>query len=612
MKIYNFPFSAIVDNDDIKLGLIVNAIDNSIGGLLITGPKGIAKSTLVRSLSSVLPEVKAIKGCRFHCDPNGDLCDECLERQKHGKLEIENMKIRIINLPNSTTLDRVVGSLDISHAIKGKSVLREGLIGEANRGILYIDEVNLLDDSIVDSILDSAASGINIVEREGVSYIHPARFILVGTMNPEEGELRPQLLDRFGISVEGKMPESADALLEITSRVEEFDANKEKFIEKYRLQDMDISYRIENARKMLYQVKIKKDYMEFIADVVLKNSLSNRAMISAVKTAKAIAAYYGRDNVNEEDLKKALEFAINHRIKERGKKKPDYNYSKPDSGENGNENNSNNDKNKKNNEDLDIGNSGKNGNEKENRENKEKNKNSEINNIEMKPPKKLQARKSGRSGISSQYMKMGKKSGSYMDIRPSLLNTWISGYKAINSRTIVMKDSYSKGSVPVIIAVDSSRSMNFNSRIEIARNFSDMLLKKLYLIRSRVALIKFSGNSSEILMNFSRNFTALKNCIENIHSEGKTPLYDALDEIYKLSSQEKLKTISLLITDGRGNVFPGNPGENIRDISSRIKHVSNMYIIDKSDNKFLPTYNNMISLYSGAKIINNLENIKIS
>jgi len=154
--------------------------------------------------------------------------------------------------------------------------------------------------------------------------------------------------------------------------------------------------------------------------------------------------------------------------------------------------------------------------------------------------------------------------------------------------------------------------MNFSSRIEIAKAFSDMLLKKLYIMRSRVALIKFSGEKSEVLMNFSRNFTALKNMIDNISSGGKTPLYDALENIYKLSSYEKLNTVSLLVTDGRGNIFPGNARENLMDISSKIKPLSKMYIIDKDDNKFLPTYNNIISSYAGAKIINNIENIKIN
>jgi magnesium chelatase subunit D len=612
MRTYDFPFSAIVGNDDIKLGLIVNAIDSRIGGLLITGPKGIAKSTMVRSLSSVLPEIKAVKGCRFHCDPDGELCDECIEKQKKGKLETEEMKIRIVNLPNSTTLDRVVGSLDISHAIKGESVLREGLIGEANRGILYIDEVNLLDDSIVDSILDAAASGVNIVEREGVSYIHPARFILVGTMNPEEGELRPQLLDRFGISVEGRMPESPEILLQISGRVEEFDANKSEFISKFEDDDIKIKSRIMKARDILPYVTIRREFLMFIADTVLKNSLSNRAMISSVKTAKAIAAYNGRKDVNEEDLKKALEFALNHRIKEKGNSKPDYDYNDPDNKQN------NEDKENMNSKQKDQDNQSNNDNKSGNgvgadKDKQDKNsKKDQITKIQVKTENSMETRTSGRSGIARQYKHRGKKSGNHIDMRSSLLNTWTSGFTEINSSTVVLNDSFSSGAVPFIIAIDSSRSMNFSSRIKLAKDFSDMLLKKLYLMRSRVALLTFSGQQSKLVMNFSRNFTSLRNHINNIKSEGKTPLYDALKEIYNLSTFEKFRTISLLISDGRGNVFPGNPQNDLEDISRKIKKVSKMYIIDKNDNRFLPTYNNIISEYSGATIINDLKNISIN
>ncbi len=609
MRTYDFPFSAIVGNDDIKLGLIVNAIDSRIGGLLITGPKGIAKSTMVRSLSSVLPEIKAVKGCRFHCDPDGELCDECIEKQKNGKMEIEEMRIRIVNLPNSTTLDRVVGSLDISHAIKGQSVLREGLIGEANRGILYIDEVNLLEDSIVDSILDAAASGVNIVEREGVSYTHPARFILVGTMNPEEGELRPQLLDRFGISVEGRMPDSPEILLQISGRVEEFDRNKSEFIKKFEDDDRKIKLRIMKARDLLPYVTIRRDFLMFIADTVLKNSLSNRAMISTVKTAKAIAAYNGRKEVNEEDLKKALEFALNHRIKEKGNSKPNYNYKEPENKESDNDREKS-DPNKK--EDVSQGNNKSGNNSTKNTDKQNGNsKKDQIGKIQIKPENSMETRISGRSGIARQFKHRGKKSGAHLDMRSSLLNTWTSGFMEINSRTVIMNDSFSSGSIPFIIAIDSSRSMNFSSRIQIAKDFSDMLLKKLYLMRSRVALLTFSGQYSKLIMNFSRNFTSLRNHINSINSGGKTPLYDALKEIYNLSTYEKLKTVSLLISDGRGNVFPGNPRSDLEEISRKLKKVSKMYIIDKIDNKFLPTYNNLISEYSGATIINDLKNISI-
>jgi len=199
-----FPFTAIVGQEDMKLGLILNVIDPSIGGLLITGEKGTGKSTAVRALAELLPEIEVVKGCRFNCDPSSDgRCTDCQERIEQGEaLDTERKKMRVVELPLGATEDRVVGTLDVEHAIKhGEKRFEPGILADANRNFLYVDEVNLLEDHIVDLLLDAAAMGVNYVEREGVSFVHPARFILVGTMNPEEGELRPQLLDRFGLSV---------------------------------------------------------------------------------------------------------------------------------------------------------------------------------------------------------------------------------------------------------------------------------------------------------------------------------------------------------------------------------------------------------------------------
>jgi Mg-chelatase subunit ChlD len=179
----------------------------------------------------------------------------------------------------------------------------------------------------------------------------------------------------------------------------------------------------------------------------------------------------------------------------------------------------------------------------------------------------------------------------------------------INDRTIVVKETYSRGSIPFIIAIDSSASMNFSSRIQIAKELSEMLLKKLYLIRSRVALVEFSGKSARVIMNFSKNFTTLKSEINNIKGGGKTPLYDALKSIYLLSSYEKMKTISLLITDGRGNVFPDDPVRCLKDISCKIMPLSELYIIDRNNNRFLPSYRDLIETWGGAKVIDDLNSV---
>ena len=200
-----YPFTAIVGQEDMKLSLILNVINPALGGVLIKGEKGTAKSTAVRALAELLPAMETVKGCRFHCDPLQEnfLCDDCTAKFHSGELkETETLKMRVVELPVSATEDRVVGTLDVEYAIKhGEKKFEPGLLAQANRNILYVDEINLLDDHVVDVLLDAAAMGVNTVEREGVSYSHPARFVLVGTMNPEEGDIRPQLLDRFALSV---------------------------------------------------------------------------------------------------------------------------------------------------------------------------------------------------------------------------------------------------------------------------------------------------------------------------------------------------------------------------------------------------------------------------
>ncbi|HEY3425053.1 MAG TPA: AAA family ATPase, partial [Negativicutes bacterium] len=200
-----YPFTAIVGQDDMKLTLILNVINPALGGVLIKGEKGTAKSTAVRALADLLPAMEVVRDCPFHCDPQDSnrMCETCLKKvQAKQTLTISAAKMRVVELPVSATEDRVVGTLDIEHAIKhGEKKFEPGILAQANRNILYVDEINLLDDHVVDVLLDAAAMGINTVEREGVSYSHPARFVLVGTMNPEEGDIRPQLLDRFGLSV---------------------------------------------------------------------------------------------------------------------------------------------------------------------------------------------------------------------------------------------------------------------------------------------------------------------------------------------------------------------------------------------------------------------------
>src|SRR5215470_5086301 len=228
-----YPFTAIVGQERMKRALILNAVNPGIGGVLIRGERGTAKSTAARALAALLPEIDVVADCRFSCDPHrpDQYCDECRERVAAGEvLPIAKRQTRIVDLPVSATEDRVVGTLDIEKAIKqGERHFDPGVLAAANRGILYVDEVNLLDDHVVDLLLDSAAMGINIVEREGISFQHPARFILVGTMNPEEGDLRPQLLDRFALSVEVRSIADPRERMAILQRHIDYDNDAEKF-----------------------------------------------------------------------------------------------------------------------------------------------------------------------------------------------------------------------------------------------------------------------------------------------------------------------------------------------------------------------------------------------
>ena len=227
-----FPFTAIVGQEQMKLALVLNVINPTIGGVLIMGEKGTAKSTAVRALADLLPQMTVAKGCPFNCDPKGFLCSSCRDvLADDGHLHYEKRRMRVVELPLGITEDRLVGSLDIEHAIKqGEKKFEPGILAEANRNFLYVDEVNLLEDHIVDLLLDAAAMGVNTVEREGVSFVHPARFILVGTMNPEEGDLRPQFLDRFGLCVRIASLQDKAARKEILKRRAAFDADPDTFL----------------------------------------------------------------------------------------------------------------------------------------------------------------------------------------------------------------------------------------------------------------------------------------------------------------------------------------------------------------------------------------------
>jgi len=334
LKRRTLPFTSIVGQDDMKFALILNAINPRIGGVLIRGDKGTAKSTAVRALADLLEDILVVEDCPFNCDPANReaMCDLCFEKSQKNQIKGIKRKTPVVDLPLGATEDRVVGSLNVEKAIKeGIKALEPGILAACNRGILYIDEVNLLDDHVADVLLDSAAMGVNIVEREGVSVAHPSRFILVGTMNPEEGEIRPQLLDRFGLQVSVAGIEDVDQRMQIAKMADEFDLDPEGFVRAYQDDQDRLKEQICKAREMLHQVTLSDDLLRTIAATCIDLGVrTHRAEIVISRTAKTIAAFQGRSEVQPEDVKKAMELALAHRMRSRPFEPPTLNKDKLD------------------------------------------------------------------------------------------------------------------------------------------------------------------------------------------------------------------------------------------------------------------------------------------
>lgn len=316
-----FPFTAIVGQEKMKQALLLNVINPGMGGVLIRGEKGTAKSTAVRALSRLLPKINVVKDCPFGCDPGqpNKMCPYCHAswEEKPGSLENTQKRIQVKDLPLGSTEDRVLGTLDLERAIKeGEKKFEPGILAEANRGILYVDEVNLLDDHIVDVLLDAAAMGVNTVEREGVSFSHPCEFVLVGTMNPEEGEIRPQLLDRFGLCVQVEGIADIDDRKAVVQKRLDFDQDPETFFESWQVQEKELSNKITKASQLLPEVKLTEQTLERICEICIQMKVDgHRADITMLKAAKGLAVLAGRTEVDKEDVFQAADMALPHRMR---------------------------------------------------------------------------------------------------------------------------------------------------------------------------------------------------------------------------------------------------------------------------------------------------------
>ena len=308
-----FPFAAIVGQENMKLAMILTAVDPKIGGVLVFGDRGTGKSTAVRALAALLPQITAIKGCPINAETKKDVP----EWAELTRFEPHQRATPVIDLPLGVSEDRVTGALDIERALtQGEKAFQPGLLAQANRGYLYIDEVNLLEDHIVDLLLDVAQSGENLVEREGLSIRHPARFVLVGSGNPEEGELRPQLLDRFGLSVEVTSPKTIDERIAVIERRDAFDQNPKRFLSKWKPEELNVRAAITDARAALAKIKKTKAVLRDCAELCLALGADGlRGELTLLRASRALAAYEGQTSIQRAHLKAVAPLALSHRLR---------------------------------------------------------------------------------------------------------------------------------------------------------------------------------------------------------------------------------------------------------------------------------------------------------
>jgi magnesium chelatase subunit I len=312
-----YPFSAIVGQEEMKRAILIAAVDQGIGGVMVFGDRGTGKSTAVRALAALLPTLTATKDCPYHCDPKADAGRCPIHGEAKGRAKTQRIVTPVVDLPLGATEDRVVGALDLEHALtRGEKRFEPGLLSRAHRGFLYIDEVNLLEDHLVDLLLDVAASGENVVEREGLSVRHPARFVLIGSGNPEEGELRPQLLDRFGLSVDVKTPTALADRIEVVRRRDAFDRDPETFAAKWRETDAALGLQITQARSRLAKTKVPDSVLEAGSRLCMAIGADGlRGELTIMRSARALAALEGEAAASERHLMAVAPMALRHRLR---------------------------------------------------------------------------------------------------------------------------------------------------------------------------------------------------------------------------------------------------------------------------------------------------------
>jgi magnesium chelatase ATPase subunit I len=599
-----YPFTAIVGQEEMKLALILNVVDPLIGGVLIMGHRGTGKSTAVRALADLLPEIEVIAGCPYNCAPQDErnLCDQCRERTE---VQTKQSPVPVVELPLGATEDRVCGTIDIERALSaGRKAFDPGLLARANRGFLYIDEVNLLEDHLVDLLLDVAVTGINKVEREGVSVEHPASFVLIGSGNPEEGELRPQLLDRFGLHAEVTTENYLQNRVDIIERREGYDRDREAFYKSFAADQEQLRKRITRARANLMKLNMGRPVLEKIAQLCADLKVDgHRGELTIMRAARALAAFEGRRAVTEVHVKRVSAMALRHRLRrdaldetatsEQIQQAVDEVFPstppppQPSSGNGGGDT-----------EPLDP--PGKTNKQAPRQRATASGSSARPNEADVLSPPAVE-RKSGEVRLDEQLRSRERKEKSLTQSRRS------SGGKAAMvqrrgryTRAVTFKSAGARVAidatlralvgldaslrVPVssdalrykllkhkqgtlfVFAIDASGSMAAN-RIARAKSTILKLLRKSYLNRDSVAIVSFHGTTANVDLPPSRSILRARRVLDSLRMGGSTPLGLGLVttiELLELVGNKFGETVVLLFTDGRSNVPLRRGGLNLR------------------------------------------------
>ena len=611
-----FPFTAIVGQTPMKRALLLNAINPRIGGVLVRGKKGTAKSTAVRSLAALLPQVPVVPGCPYSCEPGTpqEVCQWC---QQAGRVSgPSNRQVRIVDLPVGATEDRLVGSLDIEQAIKsGEKNFEPGLIAAAHRGILYIDEVNLLNDHLVDVLLDAAAMGRNYVEREGISVSHDAEFMLVGTMNPEEGDLRPQLLDRFGLAVEVDGVFQPEERREVVRRRMSFEASPFDFMDAWADAEQAERERLISSQQRLADVVVPDEILELITDICAEYQVDGlRGDIVMYKTASTIAAYEGRAVVDVEDVREAALMALLHRQRRQPFQQPHLVTEQLDNmlEDFQNQQRDREPSNQDTSSDQDTGDADSDREpdppEPEVEEPADAALGDEwfevgdpyaVQNLQVQPPDRRARRSSGRRATTVSDTSAGRyvaarvpqgapsdlaldatlrAAAPYQQTRQAaagddaaalLIEPWDVREKVRETHT---------GSL-ILFVVDASGSMGAQRRMVAVKGAVMSLLLDAYQRRDRVGLIAFRGTGAELLLPPTGSVEMAQWCLQEMPTGGRTPLARALYVAMETLETERLKDrdvlpLLVLLSDGRANVSLAN--DQLTQLASADPEVQNL------------------------------------